>query len=43
MGDSAPFASIRDRVEELSGVVMVIGGADTGKTSLARLLAEDAV
>ena len=43
MGDGAPFASIRDRVEEVAGVVMVIGNADTGKTSLARLLAEDAV
>lgn len=43
MGDGALFASIRDRVKELSGVVMVIGNADTGKTSLARLLAEDAV
>ena len=43
MGDGALFASIRDRVEELSGVVMIIGHSDTGKTSLARLLAEDAV
>ncbi|MGI9528646.1 MAG: Clp1/GlmU family protein [Acidimicrobiia bacterium] len=43
MGDGALFASIRDRVEEVSGVVMVIGNADTGKTSLARLLAEDAI
>jgi len=43
MGDGALFASIRDRVGELSGVIMIIGHTDTGKTSLAKLLAEDGV
>jgi polynucleotide 5'-kinase involved in rRNA processing len=43
MGDDAPFASIRDRIEDLSGVIMVIGHTDTGKTSLAKLIAEDGV
>ena len=43
MPEDAAFASIRDRIDDVSGVVMVIGEADTGKTSLAKLITEDAV
>ena len=43
MRDDAAFASIRDRIDDVSGVVMVIGEADTGKTSLATLITEDVV
>ncbi|MDJ0791237.1 MAG: Clp1/GlmU family protein [Acidimicrobiia bacterium] len=43
MRDDAPFASIRDRIDDLSGVVMMIGEADTGKTTLAKLIAADAI
>ncbi len=41
MSEGDHFESIRDRVTDLAGVVMVIGEADTGKTSLAKLLARD--
>lgn len=37
------FAGVRDRVSGLSGVVMVMGDADTGKTSLCKQFAEDVV
>lgn len=37
------YASLRERVAGEHGVVMLIGAADTGKTTLARLLAEDAL
>lgn len=37
------FAGVRERVASLSGVVMVMGDADTGKTSLCRQFVEDAV
>ena len=43
MREDAEFASIRERIDDVSGVVMVIGEADTGKTSLAKLITEDAV
>ena len=37
------YAGLRERVASLSGVVMVMGDADTGKTSLCRQFAEDAI
>ena len=42
MPDSVDRA-LRDRVAALSGVVMVIGEADTGKTTVSRALIADAV
>lgn len=36
-----PYASLRERVVGESGVIMLIGGPDTGKTSLAKLLLRD--
>jgi len=41
--ESIEFADVRDRASALSGVVMVMGDADTGKTNLCRQIAEDAV
>lgn len=38
-----PHASLRERVVGEHGVIMLIGAADTGKTTLARQLARDAV
>lgn len=38
-----PHASLRERVIGEHGVIMLIGGADTGKTTLARQLARDAI
>jgi polynucleotide 5'-hydroxyl-kinase GRC3/NOL9 len=38
-----PYASLRERVVGESGVIMLIGGPDTGKTSLAKLLLRDAL
>ncbi len=38
-----PYASLRERVIGERGVVMLIGAADTGKTTLARLLLSDAL
>lgn len=43
MGDDTPYAQLRERIAGLTGVVMVIGGVDTGKTTVARLLLSDAV
>jgi len=43
MGVGAPYEALRERVRGLDGVVMVIGDAETGKTTLARLLLRDAV
>ncbi len=43
MGVSAPYEALRERVQGLEGVVMVIGDAETGKTTLARMLLRDAV
>lgn len=43
MGIEGSFDAIRERVEDVDGVVMVIGESETGKTSLARMLAEDGV
>ena len=43
MADTAPYGQMRSRMADISGVVMVIGGADTGKTTVARMLLSDAV
>ncbi|MEE8457836.1 MAG: Clp1/GlmU family protein [Acidimicrobiia bacterium] len=43
MGVGAPYEALRERVHGLEGVVMVIGDAETGKTTLARMLLADAV
>ena len=43
MGGDASYAALRDRIRDESGLVMVIGDADTGKTHLARSILEDAV
>ncbi|MEN8115298.1 MAG: Clp1/GlmU family protein, partial [Actinomycetota bacterium] len=37
------YSALRDRVADVSGVVMLLGAAETGKTSLAKLLALDAL
>lgn len=37
------YASLRERVVGERGVIMIIGAPDTGKTTMARLLLEDAV
>lgn len=38
-----PYASLRERVVGESGVVMLIGGPDTGKMTLAKFLLRDAL
>lgn len=38
-----PYASLRERIIGESGVMMLIGGADTGKTTLGKFLAADAL
>ncbi len=38
-----PYASLRERVVGESGVVMLVGGPDTGKTTLAKFLLRDAL
>lgn len=43
MGVVAPYEALRERVSGLEGVVMIIGEAETGKTTLARMLLRDAV
>jgi polynucleotide 5'-kinase involved in rRNA processing len=43
VADTAPYGQMRSRMADISGVVMVIGGADTGKTTVARMLLSDAV
>lgn len=43
MGGDEPYEPLRERVRNLDGVVMVIGDAETGKTTLARMLLRDAV
>lgn len=43
IGDSESYGALRERVTGLDGVVMVIGDAGTGKTTLARMLLRDAV
>ncbi len=43
MAGDTPYNRLRERISGLSGVVMVIGSADTGKTTMARMLMDDAV
>lgn len=43
MDQSEPYASLRERVIGERGVVMVMGAANTGKTTMARLLLQDAL
>jgi len=43
VADTEPYSQLRSRMADISGVVMVIGGADTGKTTVARMLLSDAV
>ncbi len=43
MKGDLPYEALRERVRGLDGVVMVIGDAETGKTTLARMLLADAV
>lgn len=43
MDQSEPYASLRERVIGERGVVMVIGAANTGKTTMSRLLLQDAL
>lgn len=40
---SEPYASMRERIIGEQGVVMVIGAANTGRTTMARLLLRDAL
>ena len=42
MGVDTPYNRLRERISGVSGVVMVVGGVDTGKTTIARMLVEDA-
>jgi polynucleotide 5'-kinase involved in rRNA processing len=42
MAGGATYAQLADRIKDVSGVVMVIGDAETGKTHLARELAKAA-
>lgn len=41
--DEQPYASLRERLRGMSGSVMIIGGSDTGKTTIGRHLVEDAI
>ena len=43
MDQSEPYASLRERVVGERGVVMVLGAANTGKTTMSRLLMQDAL
>ena len=43
MDQSEPYASLRERVMGERGVVMVLGAANTGKTTMSRLLLQDAL
>jgi polynucleotide 5'-kinase involved in rRNA processing len=43
VADTTPYSQLRHRLADISGVAMVIGGADTGKTTVARMLLSDAV
>ncbi|MCL1593343.1 MAG: hypothetical protein M3132_03195 [Actinomycetia bacterium] len=43
MPTETQYTQLRERISGLSGVIMIIGDVDTGKTSLARKLIADAV
>lgn len=43
MSGEMPYRALRERLADISGVVMVIGGTDTGKTSFLRMLMDDGV
>lgn len=43
MDQTEPYASLRERVIGERGVVMIMGAANTGKTTMARLLLQDAL
>ena len=43
MSADSSYNRLRERVSGLSGVVMVIGNVDTGKTTISRMLVDDAV
>ncbi|MFV1999144.1 MAG: Clp1/GlmU family protein [Acidimicrobiia bacterium] len=43
MAAETQYSQLRERIAGLSGVIMIIGDTDTGKTTLARLLIADAV
>ncbi|MDK1018227.1 MAG: Clp1/GlmU family protein [Actinomycetota bacterium] len=43
MGVDAAYEALRERVRGLTGVVMIIGGSEVGKTTLAQMLLRDAV
>ena len=43
MTEGDQYAALRERVSDVSGVVMIIGDTDTGKTGLAKTLLRDAV
>jgi polynucleotide 5'-kinase involved in rRNA processing len=43
MSGEIPYRALRERLADTSGVVMAIGGTDTGKTSLLRMLMDDGV
>lgn len=43
MDQSEPYASLRERVIGERGVVMIMGSANTGKTTMSRLLLRDAL
>ncbi|MCL1599162.1 MAG: hypothetical protein M3094_08265, partial [Actinomycetia bacterium] len=43
MAGDTPYNRLRERISGLSGVVMVIGSTDTGKTTMAKMLVDDAV
>ncbi len=40
--DGPKYMTLRERVADSSGVIMIIGETDTGKTTLAKILVEDA-
>ncbi len=43
MQSNEPYASLRERVVGERGVIMLVGAADTGKTTFGRYLAKDAL
>lgn len=41
--EARPYAALRDRLVGFTGVIMMLGVAETGKTELARLIVADAI